>query len=81
MPDPRFSSVKYAKFINYLMERGKKSVSQKIFYTALEIVKGLTDIRISRSFVPFVKPTGRTIVQSSEDAVNKMKTRNAVNRL
>ncbi len=38
-PDPKFSSVKYAKFINYLMERGKKTVSQKIFYSALDIVE------------------------------------------
>ncbi|QQS23152.1 30S ribosomal protein S7 [bacterium] len=38
-PDPKFSSVKYAKFINYLMERGKKSVSQRIFYTALDLVE------------------------------------------
>jgi small subunit ribosomal protein S7 len=38
LPDPKFGSVKYAKFINYLMQRGKKSVAQKIFYNALEIV-------------------------------------------
>src|SRR5438552_1059520 len=38
-PDPKFASVKYAKFINYLMERGKKSVAQKIFYTAIGIVE------------------------------------------
>lgn len=38
-PDPKFSSVKYAKFINYLMERGKKTTSQKIFYAALDIVE------------------------------------------
>lgn len=37
-PDPKFSSAKYAKFINYLMERGKKSVAQKIFYNAIDIV-------------------------------------------
>ncbi len=37
--DPKFGSVKYAKFINYLMERGKKTVSQKIFYTALDVVE------------------------------------------
>jgi small subunit ribosomal protein S7 len=37
-PDPKFSSVKYSKFINYLMERGKKTTSQKIFYDALDIV-------------------------------------------
>jgi small subunit ribosomal protein S7 len=38
LPDPRHGSVKYAKFINYLMERGKKSVAQKIFYAALDII-------------------------------------------
>lgn len=38
LPDPKFGNVKYAKFINYMMERGKKSVSQKIFYDALDIV-------------------------------------------
>lgn len=37
-PDSRYSNLKYAKFINYLMERGKKSISQKIFYQALDIV-------------------------------------------
>lgn len=37
-PDPKYGSVKYAKFINYLMERGKKNVARKIFYDALEIV-------------------------------------------
>jgi small subunit ribosomal protein S7 len=38
-PDPKFGNVKYAKFINYLMERGKKNVSQRIFYDALEIIE------------------------------------------
>jgi small subunit ribosomal protein S7 len=39
LPDPKFSSVKYAKFINYMMERGKKTVAQKIFYNALDEVE------------------------------------------
>ena len=38
LPDPKYGSVKYAKFINYLMERGKKNVARKIFYDALDIV-------------------------------------------
>jgi small subunit ribosomal protein S7 len=37
-PDPKYGSVKYAKFINYIMERGKKNVARAIFYDALEIV-------------------------------------------
>ncbi len=38
-PDPRFNSVLVSKFTNGLMERGKKSVAQRIFYTAMDIVQ------------------------------------------
>ena len=41
-PDPKYNSVLVAKFVNRLMERGKKSVSQKIFYDALEVVEAKT---------------------------------------
>ncbi len=37
-PDPKFGNARYGKFINYLMERGKKSVAQKIFYMAIDEV-------------------------------------------
>ena len=40
LPDPKYGSVKYAKFINYIMERGKKNVARRIFYTALDIAVG-----------------------------------------
>lgn len=38
-PDPVFNSELVGRFINFLMERGKKSVAQAIVYEALEIVK------------------------------------------
>lgn len=38
-PDPRFNSVLVAKFTNGLMERGKKSLAQRIFYGAMDIVE------------------------------------------
>jgi small subunit ribosomal protein S7 len=37
-PDPRFNSMLVAKFINCLMQDGKKSIAQKVFYDAMEIV-------------------------------------------
>ena len=37
-PDPRFNSVLVSKFINGLMERGKKAVARNIFYGAMDIV-------------------------------------------
>ncbi len=38
-PDPRYNSVLVSKFTNGLMERGKKSLAQRIFYDAMDIVK------------------------------------------
>jgi small subunit ribosomal protein S7 len=37
-PDPRFNSVLVSKFINSLMQRGKKSVARSIFYDAMDLV-------------------------------------------
>lgn len=36
--DERFGSILVSKFTNGLMERGKKSVAQRIFYDAMDIV-------------------------------------------
>lgn len=38
-PDPKYNNVKVAKFINQIMERGKKSVAQSIVYDAFEYIK------------------------------------------
>jgi small subunit ribosomal protein S7 len=35
LPDPTFNSVKVAKLINYIMERGKKNTARQIVYGAL----------------------------------------------
>jgi small subunit ribosomal protein S7 len=36
LPDPKFSSIEVAKFMNVLMEEGKKSVAERIVYGAFE---------------------------------------------
>jgi small subunit ribosomal protein S7 len=38
LPDPVYHDLVVAKFINNLMERGKKSVAEKIFYSAVDII-------------------------------------------
>ena len=38
-PDPRYDSLLASKFINCLMYDGKKSVAQRVFYDALEILR------------------------------------------
>ncbi len=37
LPDPKYDSVEVSKFINNLMIDGKKSLSERIFYEALDI--------------------------------------------
>ena len=38
LPDPRFSDVLVTKFVNNIMNEGKKNVAYKIFYEAMDIV-------------------------------------------
>ena len=42
VPDPRYHSVTIAKFINKIMERGKKSVAQTVVYDCFDIIKEVT---------------------------------------
>jgi len=37
--DPRFDSILAGKFINCLMHNGKKSVGQRVFYGALDVIR------------------------------------------
>ena len=39
LPDPKFNDTLVTKFVNYMMEQGKKSVAYNIFYDAIEIVE------------------------------------------
>ena len=59
-PDPRFNSILVSKFINCLMHDGKKSVAQRVFYEALDIVQkrlGDTDpLDVFLTAVENVKP-------------------------
>jgi small subunit ribosomal protein S7 len=38
LPDPKFGSILITKFVNCMMEDGKKGVSELIFYKAMDIV-------------------------------------------
>lgn len=40
--DPKFARIDMGRFVNYLMEEGKKSVAERVFYNALEKVKEIT---------------------------------------
>ena len=38
-PDPKYGNIKLAKFINRMMKDGKKSLSERIVYGAIDILK------------------------------------------
>ncbi|HMU64488.1 MAG: 30S ribosomal protein S7 [Nitrosomonas sp.] len=42
LPDPKYSNIEVAKFVNVLMTRGKKSVAERIIYGALSQVEKKT---------------------------------------
>ena len=59
LPDPKYSSVEVAKFVNVLMRAGKKSVAESIIYGALEQIKKKTSkdpLEVFTAAVNNVKP-------------------------
>jgi small subunit ribosomal protein S7 len=58
LPDPVYNSVTITKFINVLMERGKKSTAERILYGALEIV---------------AKKSGEEAIEAFMKAINNIK--------
>jgi small subunit ribosomal protein S7 len=60
-PDPKHSSKLAAKFVNCLMWNGKKSVAQRIFYNALDIIeKKISDsppIEVFEKAIANVRPS------------------------
>jgi small subunit ribosomal protein S7 len=63
LPDPRFNSLLLAKFVNMVMERGKKSVAEKIVYGAVDRITEKTgkpseqSIEVLSTALDNVKPT------------------------
>ena len=59
LPDPKFNNGDLAKFVNVIMQRGKKSVAEQIVYGALETIKtraGKDPIEVFTQAMQNVKP-------------------------
>ena len=39
LKDPIYNDLTVAKFVNYIMKDGKKSIAEKIFYSSLDMIK------------------------------------------
>ena len=58
LPDPVYNSLVVSKFVNILMERGKKATAERILYGALEIV---------------AKKSGEEALEAFQKALNNIK--------
>ncbi len=59
LADPKYKNTLVAKFINKIMQQGKKSVAERIFYHALEIIQERTKedpLKVFEKSVGNVKP-------------------------
>jgi small subunit ribosomal protein S7 len=60
IPDPVFNDVVIAKFVNTIMQHGKKSIAQQVVYGALEEIKtkaaGEEPINVLKKAIENVKP-------------------------
>ncbi|MBI2876744.1 MAG: 30S ribosomal protein S7 [Candidatus Tectomicrobia bacterium] len=59
LPDPKYHDVLVAKCVNVLMKDGKKSLAERVFYKAMEIIEqktGEDPLKVFKKAVENVKP-------------------------
>ncbi len=59
LPDPKFQNIGLAKFINIIMQDGKKSVAEKIAYNAIDAVaesKGADGLEVFQQALDNISP-------------------------
>ena len=59
--DLRYDDAKVSKFINYIMQNGKKTIAQKIVYGAFDILKEKTQKEALEIFELALKNAGPTV--------------------
>jgi small subunit ribosomal protein S7 len=59
LPDPKYKNALVARFVNNIMERGKKSVAEGIFYRAMALIQQRTQedpLKLFEKSISNVKP-------------------------
>jgi small subunit ribosomal protein S7 len=60
LPDPKFGNKLVTRFVNSLMEHGKKSTAEKIFYSSMDEItdklKGEDSVNVFKTALDNVKP-------------------------
>ena len=84
-PDPKYNSVVLSKFINTVMQRGKKSLAEKIVYGALDILGEKTKeeesldifLQALENVRPLIKVVSRRIGGSTYQIPTEVTPKNA----
>jgi len=83
-PDPKYNSIVLSKFINSIMQRGKKSLAERIVYGALDIIGKKTKEDPLEVFTqalgnvrPMIKVVSRRIGGSNYQIPTEVTTKNA----
>ena len=61
IPDPKYSNVMVAKFINYVMRRGKKSTAEKVVYKTFDLLEKKYQQEPLAVFDQAIKNVGPTV--------------------
>lgn len=61
LPDPLYNDKSVAKFVNYIMEEGKKGIAEKIFYGAMDQIKQRTKTEGLKIFEKAIENTSPSV--------------------
>lgn len=65
LPDIKYNNLVVSKFINYVMRKGKKSVAQKVVYTALDQIAAKTKKNALEVFEEAIRNVGPSVETKS----------------
>ncbi len=84
LPDPKYNSVVLSKFINTVMQRGKKSLSESTVYGALDIIQEKTKedplevfLQSIENVKPLIKVVSRRIGGANYQVPTEVTPKNA----
>lgn len=66
LPDPKYRSLDVAKFVNYIMKKGKKSVARTIVYGAFELIAKKTELEPVAVFTQALENVGPSVEVKSK---------------
>ena len=61
LPDPVYNDKLVAKFVNYIMDKGKKGIAERIFYGAMDVIKQRTKTEGLKIFEKAIENTSPSI--------------------